>query len=85
MKFDYKTILESLNRELNLDEILEVKKALLAYDLGLENPTPEQEERLNKTINFYLNSDDNFVNFEITNYYDILERYGDEDEEEEEE
>ena len=85
MKFDYKTILESLNRELNLDEILEVKKALLAYDLGLENPTPEQEERLNKTINFYLNSDDNFVNFEITNYYDILERYGDEDEEEKEE
>lgn len=84
MKFDYKTILDSLNRELNLDEILEVKKALLAYDLGLENPTPEQEERLNKTINFYLNSDDNFVDFEITNYYDILERYGDEEEEEEE-
>lgn len=84
MKFDYKTILDSLNRELNLDEILEVKKALLAYDLGLENPTPEQEERLNKTINFYLNSDDNFVDFDITNYYDILERYGDEEEEEEE-
>lgn len=85
MKFDYKTILESLNKELNLDEILEVKKALLAYDLGLENPTQEQEERLNKTINFYLNSDDNFVDFEIINYYDILERYGDEEEEEEEE
>lgn len=84
MKFDYKTILDSLNRELNLDEILEVKKALLAYDLGLENPTPEQEERLNKTINFYLNSDDNFVDFEITNYYDILERYGDEEKEEKE-
>ena len=82
MKFDYKTILDSLNRELNLEEILEVKKALLAYDLGLENPTPEQEERLNKTINFYLNSDNNFVDLEIMQYYDILERYGDEEEEE---
>lgn len=83
MKFDYKTILDSLNRELNLEEILEVKKALLAYDLELKNPTPEQEERLNKTINFHLDSKDNFVDLEIIRYYDILERYGDEEEEEE--
>ena len=76
MKFDYKTILESLNRELNLDEILEVKKALLAYDLGLENPTQEQEERLNKTMEYYLN-DENitfFIDKDIIDYYNSCKK-----------
>lgn len=76
MKFDYKTILESLNKELNLDEILEVKKALLAYDLGLENPTQEQEEHLNETMEYYLN-DENitfFIDKDIIDYYNSCKK-----------
>lgn len=76
MKFDYKTILESLNRELNLDEILEVKKALLAYDLGLENPTQEQEEHLNETMKYYFN-DENitfFIDKDIIDYYNSCKK-----------
>lgn len=76
MKFDYKTILESLNRELNLDEILEVKKALLAYDLGLENPTQEQEEHLNETMEYYLNDEDItfFIDKDIIDYYNSCKK-----------
>ena len=71
MKFDYKTILDSLNRELNLEEILEVKKALLAYDLGIENPTQEQEKCLNETMEYYLNNEDItfFIDKDIIDYY----------------
>lgn len=46
---------------MDYDEIVELKQALLAYDLGFEEPenmTLEEIERVEKAFDFYYENDD---------------------------
>ena len=67
LKFTAQEILDSLNRELNQDEINELYKGLIAYSVGVEEITPEVEIKLDKVIDFYFDNDDigGMVNQEV--------------------
>lgn len=63
---------------MDYDEIVELKQALLAYDLGFENPenmTLEEVERVEKAFDFYYNNDDltYFIDERIIDVYNDME------------
>lgn len=70
MKFNANELLDSLNRELNQIEVNELYKALLAYNLGLAEITPEVDEKLNQVMDFYFQRDDiiSFINEDVIFY-----------------
>jgi len=64
--------------EMDYDEIVEFKQALLAYDLGFEEPenmTLEEIERVEKAFDFYYNNDDltYFIDERIVDAYNDME------------
>ena len=65
--------------DMDYDEMVELKQALLAYDLGFEEPenmTLEEIERVEKAFDFYYENDD------LTYFIDerIIDAYNDMDE-----
>lgn len=67
-KWNANELLESLNKETNVEEIYELYKALLAYSVGLDEITTEVDEILDDIIyNDYMENDSitTFVNEEL--------------------
>lgn len=62
---------------LDFDEILELKQALLAYDLGLESSSIKLEEidKVENAFDFYYNNDDltYFIDERIIDAYNDME------------
>jgi len=63
--------------KMNLDEVLELKEALIAYDLGLEsnNITLQEIEKVQNAFNFYWENDDltYFIDERIIDVYNDME------------
>lgn len=75
LKFNANELLDSFNRELNLSEINEIYKAILAYSVGLKEISQDQEDILNDIIeNTYFEDDSirSFINDTI--YEDTINR-----------
>ena len=70
VKFDAKELLESIHRELTQEDINELYKALVAWNVGLEDITPEDDAKLDKVIDYYFDKDyiRGFINEEILDY-----------------
>lgn len=67
-KWNANELLESLNKETNIEEIYELYKALLAYSVGLDEITAEADGILDDIIyNDYMENDSitTFVNEEL--------------------
>lgn len=76
LKFTANELLDSLNRELNQNEVNELYKALLAYHIGLEKIDETEERALNEVIKTYFDRDDitSFINEDLLDkYLSILE------------
>lgn len=74
-KFYWKDLYESMKRELSLEDILEIKKAIIAYDMQIENNTDYKltDEVMDKIIYdgyLYNNNVDIFINDGIANWVD---------------
>lgn len=72
---DKNAILKDLNENYSLADIAELYKALIAREIGLETITDEDNEKLDKVINWYYDTDYlvNFINEDIYNYaFDIF-------------
>lgn len=71
-KFTDIELLESLLKETNTQELEEIYKALICYSCGIENITPEIENILNDTINYFWDNDNitSIINEEIKNYFE---------------
>lgn len=72
-KWTAQELLDSLNIETNLEELKELYKALLAYNLGA---TIIDNKALDKVMEYYFDNDNitNFVNPELIDYAnEILE------------
>lgn len=72
---DKNAILKDLNENYSLADIAELYKALIAREIGLETITDEDNEKLDKIINWYYDTDYlvNFINEDIYNYaFDIF-------------
>ena len=64
--------------ELDYEEMVELKKAMLAYDLGFEEPdfmTLEEIDRIDAAFNFYFDNDDlsYFIDERIVDAYNDME------------
>lgn len=64
--------------KMDYDEIIELKQALLAYDLGFEEPknmTLKEIEKVEKTFDFYYSNDDltYFIDERIIDAYNDME------------
>ena len=64
--------------DMDYDEMVELKQALLAYDLGFEEPenmTLEEIERVEKAFDFYYENDDltYFIDERIVDAYNDME------------
>ena len=64
--------------DMDYDEMVELKQALLAYDLGFEEPenmTLEEIERVEKAFDFYYENDDltYFIDERIIDVYNDME------------
>ena len=64
--------------DMDYDEMVELKQALLAYDLGFEEPenmTLEEIERVEKAFDFYYENDDltYFIDERIIDAYNDME------------
>ena len=70
VKFDAKELLESIHRELTQGDINELYKALVAWNVGLEDIAPEDDAKLDKVIDYYFDKDyiRGFINEEILDY-----------------
>lgn len=70
LKFNANELLDSMNRELNGDEMNEIYKALIAYNMGLNEITPEINEKLENVLDFYYDADhiNGMVNEDIMFY-----------------
>ena len=79
-KFTANELLDSINRELSQGDINEIYKALVAWNVGLQEIKPEDEEKLDKVINYYFDKDyiRGFINEEILDY--AIELFDDEEE-----
>ena len=69
-KFTANELLDSINRELSQGDINEIYKALVAWNVGLQEIKPEDEEKLDKVIDYYFDKDyiRGFINEEILDY-----------------
>lgn len=81
MKFNANELLDSFNRELNQEEMNEIYKALIAYNLGLNSISAQDDEKLNRTIDFYLKKDyiTSILNDDVLFYANELFRYDEPD------
>ena len=69
-KFTANELLDSINRKFTQGDINEIYKALVAWNVGLEEIKPEDEEKLDKVIDYYFDKDyiRGFINEEILDY-----------------
>ena len=69
-KFTANELLDSINREFSQGDINEIYKALVAWNVGLEEIKPEDEEKLDKVIDYYFDKDyiRGFINEELLDY-----------------
>lgn len=81
MKFNANELLDSFNRELNQEEMNEIYKALIAYNLGLNSISAQDDEKLNHTIDFYLKKDyiTSILNDDVLFYANELFKYDEPD------
>lgn len=82
-KFTANELLDSINREFSQGDINEIYKALVAWNVGLEEIKPEDEKKLDKVIDYYFDKDyiRGFINEEILDY--AIELFDEENDEEE--
>mgnify|MGYP003326595414 CR=1 FL=1 len=57
LKFNANDLLDSFNREMNQDEMNELYKALIAYNMGLATITDYDDSLLEKVIDYYFEND----------------------------
>ena len=72
---DKNAILKDLNENYSLADIAELYKALIAREIGLETITDEDNEKLEKVLEWYYDTDSlvNFINEDIYDYaFDIF-------------
>ena len=81
-KFTANELLDSINREFSQGDINEIYKALVAWNVGLQEIKPEDEEKLDKVIEYYFDKDyiRGFINEELLDY--AIELFEDNDDEE---
>jgi len=67
---DKNAILKDLNENYSLNDLAELYKALIARELGLETITDEDNEKLDKVLDWYYDTDylTNFINEDIYDY-----------------
>lgn len=70
VKFNANELLESIHKELSQMDINEIYKALVAWNVGLENISAEDNAKLDKVIDYYFDKDyiRGFINEEILDY-----------------
>ena len=80
VKFTANELLDSINRELSQGDINEIYKALVAWNVGLQEIKAEDEEKLNKVIDYQFDKDyiRGFINEEILDY--AIELFDDKEE-----
>ena len=81
-KFTANELLDSINREFTQGDINEIYKSLVAWNVGLQEIKPEDEEKLDKVIEYYFDKDyiRGFINEELLDY--AIELFEDNDDEE---
>jgi hypothetical protein len=74
LKFTANELLDSINREFNGEEMDELYKALIAYNMGLDEITPDVNEKLEKVLEFYYDADyiSGIVSTDIMEYADQM-------------
>ena len=67
---DKNAILKDLNENYSLNDIAELYKALIAREIGLETITDKDNEKLDKILDWYYDTDYliNFINEDIYDY-----------------
>jgi hypothetical protein len=71
MKFKAQELLNSLNKEMSIENINELYKAIIAYCIGLDTI---DEDKFNTIINFYYDNPViyNFANQELIDFAETL-------------
>lgn len=70
MKITAQEVLESITREYGIDDVNELYKGLIAYNLGIEKIDEKVNEKLDEVIEHYYEDDNitSFINDDLFNY-----------------
>jgi hypothetical protein len=72
-KWTAQELLDTLNKEVNLEELKELYKALIAYSCG---ETEINNEVLDQVIEYYYENDyiSSMINEDVINYYNSIDK-----------